>query len=610
MKIRRLTIERFRGYDSFVWCPGDWNLILGPNGAGKSTILEAMDWLFDPGWGRPRPIPRPEDYWRRDVKQGFRIEVVLGDLREGDLADYDEALEGWVAGSGSLVPEPEGEGVESAVRVELRGTAECDLEYRLGKPELADVSFNPRLRRRVNFVFDGRNRDPIRQLAFYQGSLLEKAFSDVDLTAPLRVLADHLGDGERTVNADAGVSSVLAQIRENLLRVGIGNREPREPTLSVGGLSDRELLQALNLALRHDEHLTIPVARQGRGLQRLVLASFLLVLARRADNLPIGAFEEPEEALEPFRIRLLIDRLYEVVRAGGQVFVTSHSPEVLRCFRPDEVVLLNHAGSARRLCELRKELNETTRFFIERHMDGPVASALFAPVALLVDGPSERAALPTFWSHLSDKGEVPEAEVLGVQIVNCESTKSMPGIAQVLSATGQRVFALMDRDSDKALENDRSRVKQYASGGWVLHSSKAIDLEGVFALELPLDALGKGLSSVALDRGISWEEWREAIVSRFPNGTPAEEREAAVGSANWDKLTQSVNEERLREAIRSALKRGILDGKGGRPGRLIAQAAVEVGIIPQSLSRCIQAIAEAIEKGLTVALDLDAGPVK
>src|SRR5262245_13714206 len=56
VQVRRLILERFRGYDRLEWCPRECNLILGPNNAGKSTILEALDWLFDPGWGRPRPI--------------------------------------------------------------------------------------------------------------------------------------------------------------------------------------------------------------------------------------------------------------------------------------------------------------------------------------------------------------------------------------------------------------------------------------------------------------------------------------------------------------------------------------------------------------------------
>jgi predicted ATP-dependent endonuclease of OLD family len=63
VQIRRLILEGFRGFEQLEWCPRQCNLILDPNNAGKSSILEALDWLFDPGWGRPRPVPVAEDHW-------------------------------------------------------------------------------------------------------------------------------------------------------------------------------------------------------------------------------------------------------------------------------------------------------------------------------------------------------------------------------------------------------------------------------------------------------------------------------------------------------------------------------------------------------------------
>ncbi len=604
MRVRRLTIERFRGYESFAWCPQDRNLILGPNGSGKSTILEALDWLFDPGWGRPRPAPRMEDYWRRNPTPGYRIEAVLGDLSQPDLAAFDDHLEGWRTTDETLVAEPGGEGIETVVRVEVRGTSDFDTEYRMAKVETAEVPFGPRLRRRVNFVFDGRNRDPARQLAFYQGSVLEKVFGHVDLAAPLRGLAERLGDGERAVNDDPGVAEVLRLIRTTLVQVGIGAPGAGTPLLSVGGLSDRELLQALSLALRHDEMLALPVSRQGRGLQRIALVAFLLVLAGRGENRPIAAFEEPEEALEPFRVCLLTHHLRDVASSGGQVFVSSHSPEVLRCFQPDEIVLLSPPGSATRLVELRKRLGPPTKFHLERHMDGPVANALFSPVAFLVDGPSERGAIPVFWDQLAATGGVLSAETLGVQIVNCEGVTSMPGIAEVLAASGKVVIALMDRDPGDERARDRERIKQWARS-WILHQTRTVDLEGILAYELPLPALVRGMETIAHDRGLAWEQAREAIVARLPEHTPLERRRAAREQPNMVALIAGLNDIEAREAIRMALKSGPLEAKGGRPSRLLAQAAVEEGAVPQSLRRAIQAVAETVLEGRSVQMDLD-----
>jgi hypothetical protein len=101
------------------------------------------------------------------------------------------------------------------------------------------------------------------------------------------------------VNAEANVQAVLKVLAGDLR--GLGLLEAAElPQFEVGAVSVRELLQSLRLALPGDE-AQIPVFRQGRGTQRLLLVAILLRLAQAAERPAIGAFEEPEEALEPPR---------------------------------------------------------------------------------------------------------------------------------------------------------------------------------------------------------------------------------------------------------------------------------------------------------------------
>src|SRR4051812_31981875 len=105
----------------------------------------------------------------------------------------------------------------------------------------------------------------------------------------------------------------------------------------AGAVSQRELLQSLRLALPSDGQ-QIPLMRQGRGAQRLVLVTILLRLARAAGGgtALIGGFEEPEEALEPLRQAQLAGMLMGIANEGGQVFVVTHSPEIARRFEIDD----------------------------------------------------------------------------------------------------------------------------------------------------------------------------------------------------------------------------------------------------------------------------------
>jgi len=603
VQVRRLILERFRGYERLEWCPRECNLILGPNNAGKSTILEALDWLFDPGWGRPRPIPTLEDYWHLRMEPGFRIEAVLGGLGPDDLAAFDNYLEGWSLEDETIVPEPDGPGIETAVRVEVRSSEDGELEHRMAKPEAADALFGPRLRRRVNFIFDGRRRDPARQLAFYQGSVLEHVFGDVDLTTPLRVLAAQLAGGQQAVNTDAGVGDVLRLIHDQLREFGISTRDTGEPLLTVSGLSERALLQTLALSLRQDADFALPVNRLGRGVQRVALVALLMALARRRATAPIAAFEEPEEALEPFRVRMLGRQLRSLADVGGQIFVTSHAPDVLRCFHPDEVVLLELPGIEPRLVELRRRLDGASRACVERHPDA-VGRALFGPVALLVDGPSDQAAIEAFWEHLATTGALPSAELLGVQVVPCGGTPVMPSIARTLAAVGKIVIALLDRDPDPQREQNRRDVAAHARTT-ILHRTMTVDLEGVLASELPLQALQAGIDAVAADLRFGWDEIREDIVSRLPDGTPAGERDAARQAVGWPALMGAVREEFLREAIRHALKRGRIEVKTPWAVRLLAESAVAMGAPPASITAALTAVARTVTDRVSLTIDLD-----
>lgn len=288
MKIRKLTITRFRGIEQLTFCPGPSTVILGPNNSGKSTVLEALDLLFHPGFGRPRPPPDELDYYERRSDSGFEIEAVLGELTNEFLAECHHYLEGWRTENGELVAEPDGDGIEPAVRVRVRGSSEFEHLHEFAKPEAESARFFPRLRRQIGWVFDGRRRDPARQLFFYQGGLLDRLFANNDIDVALDVLRTALRDGASHVNDDDAIADTLGALSTDL--EGLGLLEEGElATFETGAVSRRALLQTLRLALPISSDIAVPLARQGRGAQRLVLMAVLLRLAAAADSNVIGA---------------------------------------------------------------------------------------------------------------------------------------------------------------------------------------------------------------------------------------------------------------------------------------------------------------------------------
>lgn len=454
MRIRRITIERFRGIGYLRFHPGPRTVILGPNNAGKSTVLEALDLLLHPCLGRPRPAPDEVDYFQRDPSNGFEVEAVIGDLPKPFLAQVHQHLEGWRQTTTEVVPEPDGEGVEPVIRVRIRGTPEFDLMHEFAKPESEGARFNPALREQLAWVFDGRARDPSRQLSFYQGGLLDRLFAEADLDPAISALREALGDGAEAINADEAVESVLTALSADLANLGL-LVEGDMAGFEAGAVSRRALPQTLSLSLPGAAEVPIPLARQGRGAQRLVLVAVLLRLAGGAGVTPIGGFEEPEEALEPLRQAQLADMLLEIAGQGGQVFVVTHSPDIARCFGIEDFLLLQERTAGEGARHLLGMLSAPVRQTYERRLDGAVVLGLFCRVPLLVEGPGDRAVLETFWRELARADDVLPSFRIGLDVVNAEGVTNMPMLAAVLHEAGKAVGAWVDHDTDEALREFR-----------------------------------------------------------------------------------------------------------------------------------------------------------
>jgi putative ATP-dependent endonuclease of OLD family len=594
VRIRRLSIERFRGLERLTFSPGPRTVILGPNNSGKTTVIEALDLLLHSGLGRPRPSPTELDYFGRRPADGFSIEAVLGALSDSFAAEVRDHLEGWDAEADEVIPEPGGDDIESVVRVRVRGDENFDLAHEFAKPESGGARFPPRLRAQLGWVFDGRMREPARQLNFFQGGLLERLFAPIDLSPAVDALRDALAGGAAAVNADSGIRGVLADVAADLANLGLIS--PGEsPQFEVGGVSERELLQAMRLSLPSGE-ATIPVARQGRGAQRLLLVALLLRIAQRGGAPAIGAFEEPEEALEPLRQTQVARMLAAIADAGGQIFVVTHSPEIARAFAVEDILLLEGRGpDEARL--LRKTVSEPMRQKYERWLERGVVRALFAQVPLLVEGPGDRAVIETFWRTLADEQAVLPAEQLRLDIVNCEGAPEMPAMARLLAEAGKSVVVWAEQDRPDILETLRNDGH---CAGFLLHDPEEgrRNLEEALAAAASLDALALGMSTIADGRGYDWAKQRADLVSRAQ--ATEETRETMTAAGSLPELLAALDEAEARALVAQAFAaKGVtpFEIKGARQARLLTEAIVATDGVPESFARPLRELEAWIRNG-------------
>lgn len=608
MQIRRLTIDRFRGIDQLELLPGPRTVILGPQNAGKSTVLEALDLLLHHGFGRRRPDPTEIDYFKRDPSKGFEVEAVVGGLSKEFAAEVAPHLEGWKAEDQELVTETDGPGVEAVVRVRVRGTADLTYEHEFAKPESDGDTFNPAKRIQLGWVFDGRTRDPLRQLAFYQGGLLERLFSEADLDPAVSELRAALQTGAGKVNADAEVAKVLGELGTDLHGLGLVETGGA-PTFEAGSVSERELLQSLRLALP-SQGVEIPLFRQGRGAQRLVLVSVLLKIAR-ADSASgvIGGFEEPEEALEPLRQAQMASMLFDLADDGGQVFLVTHSPEVARRFEIDDFLLMPERQSGDKPRSLHVALSPQIRHAYERWLDGAVVRGLFSRVPVLVEGPGDRAVLECFWRALVEAGKVKPAAELGVEIINCEGNENMPMQASVLSQAGKQVVAWTERDTPQ-VEKTYETLKADGNCGLIAsHSATAghQNLEEALSEGGELSGLVEGLKAIAVDRGYDWATQQQTLISHADHITEPE-REACKVAANIEDVFAAIGESDARVLVAKALSSKSVTPftiKGGRHARIFAATLAKKDGVPDNFEELLTKTQAWIEGGCTSGSEIE-----
>lgn len=599
MKIRQITIERFRGIEKIQIEPGDRNIILGPNNAGKSSVLEALDTLFHHGLGRRRPPPNEIDYFERKTALGFSIEAVLGDLPAEFQAEYIRHVEGWNSNDQTVVPEPDGRNIEPVIRVRVRGTDDMDVIHEFAKPESEGARFGPGIRRQIGWVFDGRTREPTRQLAFYQGGALEKLFDLEALDEPVEGLRARMAEGAQTINEATSVSPVLTQLGADLEALGLV-QPGRSPEFEVGAISKRELLQALRLVLPAGE-FNIPLNRQGRGAQRLILVTVLIRLAQAASFPPIAAFEEPEEALEPLRQKQIARLLRSISDQGGQVFLVTHSPEIARAFEIDDFLLMKDPVEGVNMNVLRTLLTPAVRQTYERWMDGAVVNGLFSHVPILVEGPGDRAAFEVFWDTLELTTEVVSAAKYGVQAINAEGHSNMPMLAAVLHAAGKSVVALTERDNEHVIQTYIKLGREAHCGAIVAYpeGQTASSLEARLASGCSITSLRAGMLSIAKDRGYDWQQQRADLLSRMPNAGE-QLHEQLVAAESLEQFLGLLDEGMARSLIKSALSsksHSPFDLKGGRQSRIFCEEVVATEGVPRPFANAFRELSQWVQAG-------------
>jgi putative ATP-dependent endonuclease of OLD family len=330
--IYALTIERFRGVTSLKWKPSRGvNVILGGGDVGKTTILEAIALLFSPV--NPTTLSDP-DYHDRDIEGGFSIEAVVSLPVGAGMSSQMKPSWPWEwTGEEAAVPALEHDGKlagEPVYRVRVRGTEDLELAYEIVQPDGSADSFPVALRRAIGLVrLSGDDRND-RDLRLVQGSALDRLLSDKGLRSRMASeLAKNDVKNELTTEAQTRLKNLDTAFQRESLPTGLD--------LAITGGQGASIASMIGLTA--DRYgIQLPLASWGAGTRRL---SALAIAEQNQGDAPITLVDEVERGLEPYRQRMLIEKLQT---GTSQVFLTTHSPAAISSAATSMMWYVDHTG--------------------------------------------------------------------------------------------------------------------------------------------------------------------------------------------------------------------------------------------------------------------------
>src|SRR5258708_6633431 len=272
------------------------------------------------------------DYQDLDTSSPVEVTVILGDLSADDRAHFEPYLEGRHA-DGSFAgwdsPGAEFDEGELVLRLRLRAPFGEPARSVYARPEADEAPVRQADKIRIGWQYVAATLDPLHELAFYSNSLFSKLFERADITNELDEIRRAIEAAKTPLTQQRDVAATLRGLEQATERLQlVGGSSPLD--FAVAGLSDRRVLQSLQLVLRGRRGSTrLPLSSHGRGLLRVLLLTAYLEYARLSRSNLILAVEEPEQNLEPVNQRLVAPSIVMTAETcAAQAILSTHSPHV------------------------------------------------------------------------------------------------------------------------------------------------------------------------------------------------------------------------------------------------------------------------------------------
>lgn len=339
MRIRQLSIRNYRGIKTLDWKIDEGLVCLvGGGDVTKSTILKAIGAVLSPKWNLSF---NDCDFYNLDITQQIEIEATIGSLSDLVLQQFHDCLRG-LDHQGNIVNLPQ-QNVEQVITMKLTISSSLEPEWFVyqtppgGTPVERPVSAKDRELFGVSEI--GRYID--RELTWGYGSSVSKMTGNRDEVT----IAFRTARGAITNANLQELQNVADQLKSQSQAHGVVSAGRYKPDLDL-----EQLAISSGVLCISDEG--VPLRLKGLGTRRLIALA-----AQRSSVNDAGVLlvDEVENALEPYRLRHLLDQLDEWVNqsptvpgnTNGQVFMTTHSEITIVQLRTNNIHIVTRDSSGR-----------------------------------------------------------------------------------------------------------------------------------------------------------------------------------------------------------------------------------------------------------------------
>ncbi|PPF28182.1 MULTISPECIES: hypothetical protein [unclassified Rathayibacter] len=510
MRVARVRIQRFRGFEQAeLVIPADV-VIAGEPQAGRSDLVEALRRVLDPRSTRARV--NPLDIHRPIANETLtEVEVTLLELGaqlETLLSDSLEAFD-----PSAATPAGTGGGAGAVLGVRLCYRIRYDLDADSGDhwvdfPARSDAAANSfkRVGRVEREALPVQFIDNAPALQLRAEGALRTLLAASDSSGLDDALAG-LNDGVRSATAEFAGASVVTDVLEQVLDAGpktlFGVDDPGAVDFVADDGSLAALLRALQPALSLDAAGPLPIRSHGSTIQSVFSVAEAIAAARAGESGVVVIGDDFGDGLDASSSEYMAGLLHAT---AGQSILTTRRPEVVRAFKPEELVRLTRTEGGRSQHQLPDVTDKAARVTRRLVLDQLLA-ALSARTVALVEGPLDVEGYGALAARLFRKTGKRKHGLAanGIRLIAPPGTDGgisrLPAIAEVALQLGFHVRAIVD--NDKPGQEDPAVVALEAL------TEQLVVLPDRTAVE------------AALIRGVPGENLREVVESLATLGMPS-----------------------------------------------------------------------------------------